>query len=124
MWYNLAVSRFSTSDNENRDFAINLRNGLVAKMTSAQIAEAQKLAREWRPKLANGAPTQAFQRGVLLKMDGGIFGDAVTAMASDGLLHCGVKGHKLPPTWPCPTRRAVSCRKCDAVHVYGVACLS
>jgi TPR repeat protein len=73
MWYNLAVSRFSTSDNENRDFAINLRNGLVAKMTSAQIAEAQKLAREWRPKLANAAPTQAFQRGVPLKMDGGIF---------------------------------------------------
>jgi clan AA aspartic protease (TIGR02281 family) len=73
MWYNLAVSRFSTSDNENRDFAINLRNGLAAKMTSAQIAEAQKLAREWIPKLANAAPTQAFQRGVPLKMDGGIF---------------------------------------------------
>jgi uncharacterized protein len=45
MWYNLAASRFPTSDNENnRDFVINLRNGLAAKMTSAQIAEGQRMS--------------------------------------------------------------------------------
>jgi clan AA aspartic protease (TIGR02281 family) len=49
------------------------RDIVAAKMTSAQIAEAQKLAREWRQKLANAAPTQAVQKGVPLKMDGGIF---------------------------------------------------
>jgi TPR repeat protein len=41
MWYNLAVSQFPTS---NRDFVINLRNGLAAKMTSAQIAEGQRMS--------------------------------------------------------------------------------
>jgi predicted aspartyl protease len=46
---------------------------VATNMTPAQIAEAQNLAREWRPKMANAAPTQAAQRWVPLKMDGGIF---------------------------------------------------
>jgi TPR repeat protein len=50
MWLNLAASRFSTAEIRNRDQAIRDRDHVAAKMTPAQIAEAQKLAREWRPK--------------------------------------------------------------------------
>ena len=50
MWLNLAASRLAASEKENRDLAIKHRNIVAAKMTPAQIAEAQKLAREWKPK--------------------------------------------------------------------------
>ena len=49
-WSNLAASRFPASDKENRDKAVKNRDIMAAKMTPAQIAEAQKLAREWKPK--------------------------------------------------------------------------
>jgi TPR repeat protein len=42
MWFNLAAA----SGNEN---AVKGRDMVAAKMTPAQIAEAQKLAREWKP---------------------------------------------------------------------------
>ncbi len=48
MWYSLAVSRYPPS--KDRDKAVFNRNIITAKMTPAQIAEAQKLAREWKPK--------------------------------------------------------------------------
>ncbi len=48
MWYNLAASRFSPG--ENRDQAVKDRDIVAKRMTPAQISEAQKLAREWRPK--------------------------------------------------------------------------
>ena len=48
MWYNLAVSRFPPG--ENRDLAVRNRDKIAKRMTSAQISEAQKLAREWKPK--------------------------------------------------------------------------
>ena len=47
---NLAASRFSASEAEMRDQAVVLRDGTAALMTPAQIAEAQKLARDWKPK--------------------------------------------------------------------------
>lgn len=43
MWFNLAAASGDTG-------AIELRNSAVRKMTAAQIQEAQRLAREWRPK--------------------------------------------------------------------------
>ena len=46
-WFNLAATQRSEVQEkarENRDL-------LEKRMTSAQIAEAQKLAREWKPKL-------------------------------------------------------------------------
>lgn len=46
-WYNLAASRFP--DPEMRGKAAAARDAVAAKMTPAQIAEAQKLAREWKP---------------------------------------------------------------------------
>ena len=48
LWYNIAASRFPPG--ENRDTAVNNRDDVAKKMTPAQISEAQKLAREWRPK--------------------------------------------------------------------------
>ncbi len=43
MWYTLAAASGDRS-------AGPLRDALVTKMTPAQIAEAQKMAREWKPK--------------------------------------------------------------------------
>ena len=46
-WVNLAVSRTTTGEAED------LRSGrdkLAEQMTASQIAEAQRLAREWQPK--------------------------------------------------------------------------
>jgi uncharacterized protein len=48
-WFNLAASRYSTSDIRSRDQAIQDRQSVAAKMTPEQIAEAQKLARQWKP---------------------------------------------------------------------------
>ncbi len=48
MWYNLAAS--SLPPGEDRDQSVKNRNSVAEKMTPAQICEAQKLAREWRPK--------------------------------------------------------------------------
>jgi hypothetical protein len=36
---------------DDRDDVVKSRNYVASKMTPAQIAEAQKLAREWKPKL-------------------------------------------------------------------------
>ena len=48
MWIDLAASRFAPGSE--RDLAIELREALTALLTPAQIAEAQRLAREWKPK--------------------------------------------------------------------------
>ncbi len=48
MRYNLAASRFPPG--EDRDKAVKNRDIIAKRMTPAQIAEAEKLAREWRPK--------------------------------------------------------------------------
>ncbi len=48
MWLNLAASRFPPG--KDRDKAVEGRDAVAERMTPAQIAEAQKLAREWRPK--------------------------------------------------------------------------
>jgi len=48
-WYNLAASKFSAHFTS-RDTAIRARNEITYRMTREQIAEAQRLAREWKPK--------------------------------------------------------------------------
>ena len=50
MWLNLAGSRFPPSDSELSETVIETRDITASKMTPAQLAEAQKLAREWKPK--------------------------------------------------------------------------
>ncbi len=46
-WLSVAASRFPV---EKRDVAVRMRDLLATKMTPTQVAEAQKLAREWKPK--------------------------------------------------------------------------
>jgi len=48
MWYNLAAS--GRRDDDDRKMAAKNRDSIAEKMTPEQIAEAQRLAREWRPK--------------------------------------------------------------------------
>jgi len=47
MWYNLAASDLT---GDHRETAVKNRDLLAEKMTAEQIAEAQRLAREWKPK--------------------------------------------------------------------------
>lgn len=49
MWVNLAASRSSGDDQKKYATA---RDFLAGKMTAQQIAEAQRLARDWTPKIA------------------------------------------------------------------------
>jgi chemotaxis protein histidine kinase CheA len=49
-WYNLAASRHSATEGAQRDIALKFRDTVASKMTPAQIAEAQKRARKWKPK--------------------------------------------------------------------------
>src|SRR5215471_1031560 len=48
MWYNLSAEHGETRSAE-------LRDALAKQMTPAQIAEAQRLAREWKPKMNNSS---------------------------------------------------------------------
>jgi len=50
MWFNLATLRFTASQKVGREKAIGNRVHVAFYMSHAQIAEAQKLAREWKPK--------------------------------------------------------------------------
>jgi tetratricopeptide (TPR) repeat protein len=50
MWFNLAAARFPVSDTRNHDLAVRNRELVANKMTREQIAEAQNLAREWKPR--------------------------------------------------------------------------
>ena len=49
MWFNLAASRFLPSEADRRRIAIHNRDLIASKMSREQIAEAQKLARGWKP---------------------------------------------------------------------------
>jgi tetratricopeptide (TPR) repeat protein len=49
-WFNLAASHFPASSTRNHDLAVRNRDLAASKMTREQIAEAQKLAREWQPR--------------------------------------------------------------------------
>ena len=48
MWFNLAAASFPDTDIRDRNAASSSRDALAKIMTSAQIAEAQRLAREWK----------------------------------------------------------------------------
>lgn len=49
MWFSLAY--YNATDAAIRDVASELRDEVAAKMTPDQIAEAQRLAREWKPTM-------------------------------------------------------------------------
>ena len=50
-WYSLAISRYSASQIGSRDIALQSLNRIAAHLTAVQLARAQRLARQWRPKL-------------------------------------------------------------------------
>jgi Sel1 repeat len=50
MWFNLAAARFPASDTRSRTAAVRNRDLVAGNMTPQQLAEAQKLARDWKPK--------------------------------------------------------------------------
>jgi TPR repeat protein len=50
LWFTLAASSFPASQLEVRNKVAKNRDAVAAEMTPAEIAEAQKLAREWKPK--------------------------------------------------------------------------
>ena len=50
MWFNLAAANFPVSDTSNRSAARKDRDVVAAKMRPDQIAEAERLAHEWKPK--------------------------------------------------------------------------
>jgi Sel1 repeat/Protein of unknown function (DUF3551) len=49
-WYNLAATHYATWEADIGATAARNRDRLTLKMTSAQLAEAQKMAREWEPR--------------------------------------------------------------------------
>jgi uncharacterized protein len=55
MWLNFAASQIPGSKNEERDAAVKARDLVASKMTPAQIADAQSLAREWKLKPESGS---------------------------------------------------------------------
>jgi TPR repeat protein len=59
MWFNLAAPRFLPSEADRRRVALHNRDLTASRMSREQIAEAQRLAREWRPKGAAVAATPA-----------------------------------------------------------------
>ena len=48
-WINLAASRGTPGKEDDSDYRL-VRDELAKKMTTSQVAEAQRLAREWQPK--------------------------------------------------------------------------
>jgi TPR repeat protein len=54
LWFNLAAANYPASDSENREIAVKNRDAMAAIMTPEQIAEAQKLAHEWKTKKEGG----------------------------------------------------------------------
>ena len=49
-WFNLAASRFPASEQDRREKTVRNRDRVGARMTPADLAGAQRLAREWRPR--------------------------------------------------------------------------
>jgi hypothetical protein len=49
-WYAVAAARFPPEDQTMRERAIKNRDRVATLMTAAQLAEARRLAAEWRPR--------------------------------------------------------------------------
>lgn len=49
-WLNLAASRYPATEKDKRDQAADHRDRIAGKLTAQQLAKAQRLAREWKPK--------------------------------------------------------------------------
>jgi TPR repeat protein len=49
-WYTIAIARFTPPEQSMRERAVKNRERAAGSMTPAEIAEALRLAREWRPR--------------------------------------------------------------------------
>ena len=49
MWFNLPAATSLLEDAATRERAVKYRDRVAAEMTTERIAEAQRLAREWKP---------------------------------------------------------------------------
>jgi hypothetical protein len=56
-WMSLAVANWPASATEGREWVAARRGKVSARMTPAQIAEAEKLVREWKPAKGTGRAT-------------------------------------------------------------------
>ena len=54
MWLNLAAAHFPASDMRNRTAATKNRDTVASEMSADQLTEAQRRAREWKPKPPQG----------------------------------------------------------------------
>jgi hypothetical protein len=63
MWYSLAAS-------QGNEHASALRKWVATRMTAGQIAEAQRLAREWKPMSDQKATTSPPERSIIRQKDG------------------------------------------------------
>lgn len=61
-WHNLAAFRASSSDPDLREKAVRSRDRVAARLTPAQLAKAQRLAREWQPQTSMAEPSVHEQR--------------------------------------------------------------
>ena len=61
-WYNLAASRASGVDQDLREKAVRSRDRIAARLTPAQLAKAQRLARQWQPRTSTAEPPVHEQR--------------------------------------------------------------
>ena len=61
-WYNLAASRTSSSNPDLREKAVRSRDSVATRLTPAQLARAQRLAREWQPRTSAAEPPVHEQR--------------------------------------------------------------
>ena len=48
-WFNLAASRYPAAERDRRARSVRNRDRMAARLTPAELAKAQRLAREWRP---------------------------------------------------------------------------
>jgi uncharacterized protein len=50
MWFNLAAARFPSTDMRNRSLAVRNRDVVAGRLTPEQLADAQRLARQWQSR--------------------------------------------------------------------------
>ena len=50
LWFDLASTRFPATEKEKQAAAAKRRDEVASRLTPGQVAEAQRLAREWKPK--------------------------------------------------------------------------
>jgi TPR repeat protein len=67
-WYSLAASNATVSEAKGREHAVKNRDSVAARMTAAQIAEAQTLASEWKPTNVSPLASSAEQSSAIVSV--------------------------------------------------------